>query len=173
MLECNIKNGVIMEDSVDYRRGWHFEDFKVGMRFVSVGRTITEADVVAFAALSGDYNQIHTDVEYSRSTPFGQRVAHGLLILSIASGLAMRTGVLEGTVLAFREINEWKFNKPVFIGDTVNVTMSIKETKAIPRIKGGSVTIEAVVNNQKDELLMKGLWMVLVACRSNGKIKNV
>lgn len=157
-----------MENSVDYRRGWYFEDFKVGMSVISVGRTITEADVVAFAALSGDYNQIHTDVEYSRNTPFGQRVAHGLLILSIASGLAMRTGVLEGTVLAFREINEWKFIKPIFIGDTINVTMSITETKAIPRIKGGSVTIEAVVNNHKDELIMKGLWKVLVACKNNG-----
>jgi len=87
-------------------RGLYFEEFSVGMSIVSPGRTITESDIVAFAGLSGDFNQIHTDAEYSQTTPFGQRVAHGLLGLSIASGLAVRTGVIEGTVLAWREINE-------------------------------------------------------------------
>ena len=92
------------------QRGMWFEQFDVGQRIITPGRTITESDIVTFAGLSGDYNQIHTDVEFSSKTPFGQRVAHGLLVLSIASGLAMRTGVLEGTVIAFREINNWKFS---------------------------------------------------------------
>src|SRR5512147_2086375 len=92
-------------------RGLYFEEFEVGQRVSSLGRTVSESDIFTFAGLSGDYNQIHTDAEFSKNTPFGQRVAHGLLGLSIASGLAMRTGVLEGTVLAFREINEWKFSK--------------------------------------------------------------
>ena len=96
------------------QRGLWFEEFEVGQRIITPGRTITESDIVSFAGLSGDYNQIHTNAEFSSKTPFGKRVAHGLLVLSIASGLAMRTGVLEGTVLAFREINNWKFSLPSF-----------------------------------------------------------
>ena len=146
-------------------RGLFFEEFSVGQRIISTARTVTESDVVTFAGLSGDYNQIHTDAEFSKSTPFGKRVAHGLLGIAIASGLAMRTGVLEGTVMAFREINEWKFTKPIFIGDTVHVELDVKETKALPRVGGGSVIIELSVKNQHEEVTMKGLWTVLVASK--------
>ena len=144
-------------------RGMWFEEFEVGQQIISPGRTITENDIVSFAGISGDYNQIHTNAEFAKKTPFGQRVAHGLLGLSIASGLAMRTGVLEGTVIAFREINNWKFTNPVFIGDTIQVTLNIIETKAIPRLGGGSIIIEIVVKNQRDEVTMKGTWTALVA----------
>lgn len=146
-------------------RGMYFEEFEPGQRILSAGRTITESDIVAFAGLSGDFTQIHTDAEFSRSTPFGQRVAHGLLVLSISSGLAAQTGVLEGTVIAFREITEWKFIKPVFIGDTVHVTLEVKETKELRRIGGGSVVIELEVKNQRTETVMKGNWTVLMASR--------
>jgi acyl dehydratase len=142
-----------------------FEEFSVGQHIISTARTVTESDVVTFAGLSGDYNQIHTDAEFSKNTPFGKRVAHGLLGIAIASGLAMRTGVLEGTVLAFREINEWKFSKPIFIGDTVHVELDVKEIKALPRLGGGSVIIELSVKNQHEEVTMKGLWTVLVASK--------
>ena len=146
-------------------RGMYFDEFQTGQRIVTAGRTITEADIVSFAGLSGDYNQIHVDADYSAKAPFGQRVAHGLLVTAIGSGLAMQTGVMEGTVLAFREINEWKFIKPVFIGDTVHVVLEVKETKDLRRIGGGSVLIEVAVVNQKDEIVMKGLWTVLIASR--------
>jgi 3-hydroxybutyryl-CoA dehydratase len=146
-------------------RGMWFEEFEVGQQVITPGRTITEGDIVAFAGLSGDYNQIHTNAEFSRQTPFGQRVAHGLLSLSITSGLAMRTGVLEGTVIAFREINNWKFSSPVFIGDTIHAELNIVETKPIPRLKGGSIVIEFVVKNQRDEVTMKGTWNALVASK--------
>ncbi|HLE51347.1 MAG TPA: MaoC/PaaZ C-terminal domain-containing protein [Anaerolineales bacterium] len=146
-------------------RGLYFEDFAVGMSILSPARTITESDIVAFAGLSGDFNQIHTDAEYSQSTPFGQRVAHGLLGLSIASGLAVRTGVIEGTVLAWREINEWKFVKPVLIGDTIHVVLLVVETKSMRGTGGGAVTIEVRVVNQKDEVVMKGSWKMLVVSR--------
>ncbi len=147
------------------KSGKYFEEFIVGMNFVSPGRTVTESDIVNFAGLSGDYTQIHTDVEFSKSTPVGQRVAHGLLGLSIASGLAVRTGVLEGTVIAFREISEWKFIKPIFIGDTVRVSLSVLETKELRRIGGGAVNIELRLLNQNDDTVMKGIWKVLVASR--------
>jgi 3-hydroxybutyryl-CoA dehydratase len=143
-------------------RGQYFEEFEVGQKIVSAGRTISESDIIAFAGLSGDFNQIHTDAEFSKNTPYGQRIAHGLLGLSVASGLAMRTGILEGTVLAFREINEWKFVKPIFIGDSIHVEMVVIETKALPRIGGGSVLIAVELKNQRQETVMKGEWTVLV-----------
>ena len=143
-------------------RGMYFEEFQAGQIIVSAGRTVSEADIVTFAGLSGDFNQIHTDAEFSKNTPFGQRVAHGLLGLSIASGLAVQTGVLEGTILAFREINEWKFIQPLTIGDTIHVEMEVLETKALRRIGGGSVVIALDVLNQNSQAVMKGTWTVLV-----------
>lgn len=145
--------------------GLYFEEFSVGQKITSVGRTVTEGDIMSFAGLTGDYNQIHIDAAFAATTQFGQRIAHGLLGLSIAVGLLMRTGVLEGTVLAFREIVEWKFVKPVFIGDTLRVEMEVKELKAMPRIGGGQALVALDVKNQKDETLMRGTLAVLVASK--------
>ncbi|MEZ0397293.1 MAG: MaoC/PaaZ C-terminal domain-containing protein [Anaerolineales bacterium] len=145
--------------------GMYFEQFQPGFRLVTAGRTVTEADVVTFAGLSGDYNQIHTDAEFSKMTPFGRRVAHGLLGLSIASGLLMQTGILSGTVLAFREIREWKFIKPIFPGDTIHVEMEVGEVKALPRLQAGAVVIHLQVKNQTGETVMKGIWNTLVMSR--------
>jgi 3-hydroxybutyryl-CoA dehydratase len=147
------------------QHGMWFEEFEIGQQIITPGRTITESDIVSFAGLSGDYNQIHTNAGFAETTPFGQRVAHGLLGLSIASGLAMRTGFMEGTVIAFREINTWKFTNPVFIGDTIHAILNIIETKAIPRLGGGSLIIEIIVKNQHDEVTMKGSWTALVASK--------
>ena len=106
-----------MTELVYQPKGLYFEDFEVGVKLRTAGRTITEADIVAFAGLSGDFNQIHTNAEYAAADTFGRRVAHGLLVQSIATGLAVQSGVIEGTVLAFRELDA-KFSLPVFIGDT-------------------------------------------------------
>jgi len=144
-------------------RGMFFEEFEVGLKVKTPGRTITEADIVNFAGLSGDFYQLHTDAEYGKTTPFGQRIAHGVLILSIATGLTAQTGVLEGTALALREINDWKFALPVFIGDTIHVQLVVIETKPLPRIDGGAVKIKVAVKNQDDKVVMKGTWTVLVA----------
>jgi 3-hydroxybutyryl-CoA dehydratase len=144
------------------RSGMYFEEFAPGQSIVSPARTITEADVVAFAALSGDWNAIHTDAIYAAQHFFGQRVAHGLLVVSIASGLAMRLGILEDTVLAFREIEGWKFSQPVFIGDTVRVRATVTETKAMARLGGGSVSLKVEIVNQKDDIVQRGVWSVLV-----------
>jgi 3-hydroxybutyryl-CoA dehydratase len=148
---------------ISTQRGMWFEEFATGQQIITPGRTITENDILSFAGLSGDYNQIHTDAEFARTTPFGQRVAHGILGLAIASGLAMRTGVLEGTVIAFREINNWKFSNPIYIGDTIHAVLNVIETKLIPRLGGGSIVIEIAVKNQRDEVTMKGTWTALVA----------
>jgi len=146
-----------------HNRGMYFEEFEVGQRIVTVGRTITESDIVTFTGLSGDYNRIHTDAEFCKSTPLGQRIAHGLMILSIATGLAWRTGIMEGTALAFREISEWRFLHPVVPGDTVHAVIEIRKLRAFPRSKSGTVTMDMEVRNQREEITMKGLWEVLVA----------
>ena len=145
--------------------GMYFEDYEVGQSITSQGRTVNEADVVAFAALSGDWNPIHTDAVFAAQHPFGQRVAHGLLVMSIATGLAVRLGFMEETVLAFRELGEWKFSLPVFFGDTVRVQATVVETKAMPRLGGGLVTLKVQILNQDDKVVQRGNWGVLVKGR--------
>ncbi|MFN2227925.1 MAG: MaoC/PaaZ C-terminal domain-containing protein [Anaerolineae bacterium] len=144
------------------RSGMYFEEFEVGQSVTSAGRTITEADIVGFAALSGDWNTIHTDAEYAASQPFGQRVAHGLLALSIATGLAVRLGFMEETVLAFRELGSWKFSLPIFIGDTIRVRATVAEKRPMRRLGGGLVTFKVEILNQRDEVTQRGTWRVLV-----------
>jgi len=142
-------------------RGRYFEEFEIGDSVETPSRTITEADVTLFAGISGDYNQLHTDVEFAKETLFGERIAHGLLVLSIASGLASRLGLIEGTTLAFTEL-EWKFRAPVKFGDTLRVRLVVKQKKAMPRLGGGFVIFGVAVLNQRDESVQKGTWKVLI-----------
>jgi len=149
-------------------RGKYFEEFAPGLQIATAGRTITEADVVNFAGLSGDYNQIHVDSAYAQKSLFGQRVAHGLLVVSIALGLVVQTGVMEGTILAFREINELKFSKPVFLGDTIHAILEVGETKDMHRLGGGLVVIKVKIVNQDGEIVIRGVWTALIASRLSG-----
>jgi acyl dehydratase len=88
-----------------------------------------------------------------------------LLVLSVASGLAMRLGILEETALAFREMGSWKFSLPVFLGDTVRVRATVTGTKAMRRIGGGLVTLKVEILNQDDKVVQRGSWGVLVIGR--------
>ena len=150
---------------IPQKRGMYFEEFEIGQHTVTPGRTITESDIVSFAGLSGDYNQIHVDQAFAEKTYFGQRVAHGLLVTAIASGLVTQIGILEGTIIAFREITSWKFSKPVFIGDTIVVEVDVLETRLMRRLGGGLVKIKLSVDNQHGEKVMSGEWSVLMASR--------
>ena len=147
-------------------RGMYFEDFEIGYSIQSPGRTITETDVVNFAGLSGDFNQLHTDVVYARDAQFGRRVAHGLLGLSIATGLALRLGFMEGTVDAFLSL-EWKFRRPIYIGDTIHVTAEVVNTRPMRRAGGGIVDFDVAVVNQDGQSVQKGQWRVLVKARGD------
>lgn len=149
-------------------RGFWFEEFQVGQKIATPGRTVTETDIVNFAGLAGDYNQIHIDAEFSKTQPFEQRVAHGLLVMSIASGLINQTGALDRTVIAFREIDKWKFSKPVFIGDTVHVVMEVIETKPMSKLNGGVVVIKLNIMNQHDEVVQRGEWIALMHNKPKG-----
>jgi len=143
------------------QKGMCFEDFAIGDTGTSVGRTVTETDIVNFAALSGDWNQIHTDVEYAAGTMYKERIAHGLLVLSIASGLAVRMGFMEGTVQAFMGL-DWQFRGPTKIGDTVRVHAEVTELKPMPRLNGGLVTFRMQILNQRDKIVHRGTWSVLM-----------
>ena len=148
--------------SLTPQQGMFFEEFEAGQTIISAGRTVTEADVVAFAGLTGDWTPLHTDAVYAAGQPFGQRIAHGLLGLSIASGLAMRLGFLNETILAFREISEWKFSLPVMLGDTLHMRATVTETKPVRRMGGGLVSFKVELVNQEEEVAQHGLWIVLV-----------
>ena len=145
--------------------GHYFEEFQVGEKVSTQARKVAESDIMTFAALTGDDNRIHTDAEFSRTGPFGKRIAHGLLGLSIASGLLWQTGILDGTVIAFREVDEWKFVKPIFIDDVVHAELQALEAKALPRIGGGSVVVGVELKNQDNDVCMKGKWTLLVMSR--------
>lgn len=146
-------------------RGLYFEEFEVGQELVTAGRTITESDIVRFAGLSGDFNQMHTDAVYAAEGPFEQRVAHGLLVQSIATGLAVQSGVIEGTVLAFRELST-KFSLPVYIGDTIHAALEIVEKKSLPRLGGGQVVMKFRILNQDGKAVQRGSWVMLVQSKA-------
>lgn len=145
-------------------RGKYFEELEVGQEIDTPGRTITEGDIVNFAALTWDSNPMHTDAEFAKTTMFGERVAHGLLGLSYAVGLAWQRGFMEGTVIAFLGI-EWKFKAPVKIGDTIRVVAKVKQKKELKAAGGGIVTLDGRVLNQRNELTAQGEWSVLIKAR--------
>lgn len=142
-------------------RGRYFEEFAVGDEVTSPGRTVTEADIVAFAALTGDYNPLHCDAEYAKGTIFGERIAHGLLGLSIAQGQVERLGFIAGTVEAFLGL-EWKFRGPIKIGDTIHVEAQVARKKEMRRLGGGLIVLDVAVVNQRDETVQKGQWTALI-----------
>ena len=144
--------------------GLYFEELVLGQEIESLARTVTEADVVQFAGLSGDYNQLHTDAEFAKNTPYGQRIAHGLLGLSIASGLVGRAGFTEGTALAFLGLN-WKFKAPILIGDTIRLRARVHKTRAMPSMGGGMAIFSMTLLNQRDKVVQQGEWTLLVKGR--------
>jgi acyl dehydratase len=145
-------------------RGKYFEEMTAGDVTESPCRTITEGDIMFFADLSGDHNPVHTDAEFAKTTIYGEQVAHGLLGLSIASGLAWRTGLLEGTAEAITGM-EWKFRKPISVGDTIRLRAEVRKKKKVLPLNGGFVTFSATLLNQRDETVQKGTWTLLIRSR--------
>jgi acyl dehydratase len=140
----------------------YFDDFHVGQRFVTKARTVTEADVVNFAALTWDHNQLHTDAEYAARTMYGKRIAHGLLGVAIHAGLA--SPLIEQSILAFLELR-WQFKLPLYIGDTIHVEQVVKEMREDTQKDRGILTFEKEVINQQNEVVQTGTTTVLLAKR--------
>lgn len=137
----------------------YFEDFNVGEIAVTRARTITETDIVMFAALTGDWYPLHTDVEYSKKGPFGERIAHGLLILSIANGLMP---IYEMAIVAFYGMDRVRFTAPTKIGDTIHVELEVTEKQEKGDI-GGVITLKESVKNQRDETVAVSTKRVMLA----------
>ena len=141
----------------------YFEDVRVGEEYTSPGRTVTEADIVIFAGLSGDYNVLHTNAEHMKSSLFGERIAHGLLGLSIQQGLLDR--VVPGQGTGPLAAVKWKFKGPIKIGDTIHVTARITAKKDGEQPGTGVVTVERRVVNQRGEVVQEGETDHVVARR--------
>jgi acyl dehydratase len=143
----------------------YYEDVEVGFRFETPGRTVTEADLVAFAGVSGDFNPLHTDRVYAAQSIYGERIAHGALVLSLATGLRQRVGLFDGTLMGLLEIRSWRFLAPVRIGDTIRVATEIAELRETSKPDRGIMVQRVEVLNQDDALVGSGELVALLRRR--------
>lgn len=142
----------------------YFEEIQVGDEYVSPGRTVTEADIVAFAGLSGDYNVLHTDAEFMRTSIFGERIAHGLLGLAIQSGLGTRALPRPFATIAFLGLR-WRFKGPIKIGDTIKVRIKVTDKRETSKPDRGIVVLQRSVVNQRGEVVQEGDTDIMVERR--------
>jgi len=141
-------------------RSLYFDDFHIGQKFITKSRTLTEADVVHFAGLSWDHNQLHTDAEYAATTQFGRRIAHGLLGVIAHAGLSYQ--LTEESILALLELT-WKFKLPIFIGDTIRVEQVVQDMRESASGDRGVLIFEKKVINQRNEVVQTGTTTILLA----------
>lgn len=140
-----------------------FDDLSIGDRWVSNSRQVTEADVVQFADLTGDYDPLHIDEEFAKQTPFRQPIAHGLLGLSLVAGIGSQSPNVE--TVAFLGLQDWSFRKPIFFDDVLHVVTSISNLEANGR-RRGRVTWHRQLVNQDGYVVQEGVLLSLVACKS-------
>ena len=142
-------------------KGKTFDEFKVDVEFTTASRTITETDVVNFAGLSGDFNPLHTDEEFGKSTPFKGRVAHGMLSVAIATGLANQLGIFEGTTIALLSMTI-NYKGAAKFGDTIHMVLKVVDKKETSKGDKGIVTFNTIVYNQNDDPIVEGQWVVML-----------
>jgi acyl dehydratase len=142
-----------------------FEDVEVGLRFETPRRTVTEADLMAFAGVSGDFNPLHTDAVFAADSIYGERIAHGALVLSLATGLRQRVGLFDGTLMGLLEIRGWRFVAPVRIGDTIRVRSEVTELRPGSKPDRGVMVQRVEVVNQDDAVVNDGELVLLIRRR--------
>ena len=148
-------------------RGKVFDDFMIDEEIVSGARTVTEADVVSFACLSGDFHPQHMNEEYAKKDPNGERIAHGLLVLSMATGLLNQTGAFEGTSIAILETTA-RFVKAVKFGDTIHAVQKIVAKKETSKPSRGILSTRITVLNQDDQTVLEADLVILLYRRGFG-----
>ena len=142
-----------------------FEDVEVGFRFETASRTVTEADLVAFAGVSGDFNPLHSDAVFAARSIYGERIAQGALVLSLATGLRQRVGLFDGTLMGLLEIRSWRFAAPVRIGDTIRVVNEVTELRETSKPDRGIMVQRVDVLNQDDLVVQRGELVSLLRRR--------
>jgi acyl dehydratase len=146
-----------------------FEDFKPGMQLETPARTITQTDIVNFSCLTGDFNAVHTDWEYCKTTPFGEPIAHGMLVAGVAAGLLYASGMNDGTLMALLEVKSWKMLKPVKHGDTIRNVTTVKEKRPTSKPDRGIVRFLRETRNQRGETVQE--MDVVIMYRSRGDVR--
>ena len=136
-------------------RGLYFEDFEVGQEMVSPARTITSTDIVNFACLTGDFNEVHTNFEYCKTTPFGEPIAHGPLIYGITGGPQYASGINDGTLIGLLQIDNWKMLAPVKHGDTIRLHSKVQEKKETSKPDRGVVSFTRQCVNQNGTVVQE------------------
>jgi acyl dehydratase len=149
-------------------RGLYWEDWEIGAEFESPGRTVTEADIVTFAGLSGDYNPLHINEEYCKRTQFGTRIAHGPLVYAIAAGLLFQLHLYDDTLIAFLGFDSLKFTKPVKAGDTIRARIKVLETRETSNPERGVMKRQLTVLNQRGEVVQEGVQAFLLKRKPKG-----
>lgn len=138
-------------------QGKYLDELNVGEEYITPSRTLTETDVVMFAAMSGDYNELHTSEEYMKGSQFGKRLVHGLLGLSVSHGLIFRLGILDGTAIALLGVDAWQFKGPLFFGDTIRVKVKIAEVRpSKSKPDRGILKLHMEIINQDDTVVQSG-----------------
>jgi acyl dehydratase len=143
-------------------RGLYWEQWEIGAEFESPARTVTEADIVAFAGISGDYNPLHVNEEYCKQTPFGTRIAHGSLVYAIAAGLLFQLHLYDDTLIAFLGFDSLKFTRPVKPGDTIHARIKVLEKRETSNPERGVMKRQLQVINQRDEVVQEGVQAFLL-----------
>ena len=149
----------------------YYEDLQPGLHFETTRRTITQEDLETFTKLSGDYNPLHTDPDFAASTPFGELIVQGALVLSIGTGLANSVGHLSGSIDAFVGL-DWKYRAPVKVGDTIWATLKVNKKHEMPGYDGGLVTLYVTIFNQNNKAVQKGTWTLLVRSKNGSGESN-
>ena len=147
-------------------KGKTFDEFSIGDVFSTANRTITEADAVNFAGLSGDFNPLHTDQTFAENTIFKGRVAHGLLGVAVASGLVNQLGIFEGTTIALLSM-EISYREAIRFADTIHVRMKVVEKKEVSEPDRGIIAFSTDVINQRHEIVITGKWVMMLTRRAN------
>ncbi len=145
-------------------QGMFFEDWEEGYELWTASRTITEADIMAFAGVSGDFNPLHTNEVFASTTPMRGRIAHGMLGVAIATGLANQTRTMEGTTMALMS-QTLNYKAPIFPGDTVTLCLTVLKRKMSSKGGKGVVWLKMELFNQRDEVTTDGEWVLLMKAR--------
>lgn len=147
-------------------RGMFFEDFEIGRRYTTPRRTVTQTDIVNYCGLSGDYNAPHADAEFCKTQPYGEPIAHGPLVLAIATGLQCQSGINDGTLVALLGVDEWRMHRPVKPGDTIQLHLTPTEKRLTSSGDRGVVKVLREIVNQRGDVVQTMTALSMYLCRA-------